>query len=160
VWQNGRNGIYLVNLSTPDAPPASLVRDVGSNFEPLSISPDGSWLAYSSDESDRFEVYIRPLSGTGAARTQVTTGGGHLPQLAGSRRLVYTTEGGRTVAATIVASGTSVSVAREDTLDIDGVRLDVENKTGKILVARPPADRRIVVVSNWLPELKSKLAAH
>lgn len=156
VWQNGRTGIYQANLSTPDAPPVPLVRDVAANFEALSISPDGSWLAYSSGESGPVDVYIRTLSGTGA-RTQVTTGGAHFPRWAGSGRLVYTIEGGRTVAATIIASGTSVSVAREDTLDVDGVRLDVENKTGKILVARPPADRRIVVVSNWLPELKSKL---
>jgi Tol biopolymer transport system component len=159
VQQKGMNGIYRLNLPTADAAPASLVREVAASFEALSISPDGRWLAYSSDESGRFEAYVRPLSGAGA-RTQVTTGGAHVPQWAGSGRLIFTTDGGRTVAATIVPSGTSVSVSREDTLDIDGVRLDVENKTGKILVTRPPADRRIVVVSNWLPELKSKLEAH
>ena len=29
------------------------------------FSPDGRWLAYGSDESGRFEVYVRPASGNG-----------------------------------------------------------------------------------------------
>ena len=32
-----------------------------------SFSPDGRWLAYSSDESGRVEVYVRPFPGPGAA---------------------------------------------------------------------------------------------
>ena len=39
------------------------------------FSPDGKWVAYESDESGRFEIYIQPFPGSGE-RVQVSTGGG------------------------------------------------------------------------------------
>jgi eukaryotic-like serine/threonine-protein kinase len=45
------------------------------------FSPDSKWLAYSSDESGRREVYIRPFSGkpAGAGKIQISTNGGDFP---------------------------------------------------------------------------------
>ncbi|HEY3349630.1 MAG TPA: protein kinase [Thermoanaerobaculia bacterium] len=42
------------------------------------FSPDGRWLAYDSDESGRFEVYVRPFPGPGG-RWQISTAGGGQP---------------------------------------------------------------------------------
>ena len=42
------------------------------------ISPDGRWLAYASNESGRYEIYVIPLAG-GAGKWQVSTGGGDDP---------------------------------------------------------------------------------
>jgi dipeptidyl aminopeptidase/acylaminoacyl peptidase len=42
------------------------------------VSPDGRWLAYSSDESGRFEVYVVRLPGMDR-RAQVSVGGGDRP---------------------------------------------------------------------------------
>jgi len=42
------------------------------------FSPDGQWVAYSSDESQRDEIYVRAFPGPGG-RVQVTTGGGTEP---------------------------------------------------------------------------------
>lgn len=52
------------------------------------VSPDGRWLAYASDESNRFEVYVIPFApgiASGSARTvagkwQVSTAGGTQPR--------------------------------------------------------------------------------
>ena len=44
-----------------------------------SLSPDGSWLAYASNESGTFEVYVRPFPETAAAKWQVSTAGGTEP---------------------------------------------------------------------------------
>jgi Tol biopolymer transport system component len=41
------------------------------------ISPDGRWLAYHSDESGRYEVYVRPLESQ--VRVQVSSDGGSSP---------------------------------------------------------------------------------
>jgi eukaryotic-like serine/threonine-protein kinase len=38
------------------------------------ISPDGHWIAYESDESGRWEVYVRPFPGPGR-RWQISSGG-------------------------------------------------------------------------------------
>jgi serine/threonine-protein kinase len=42
------------------------------------ISPDGRWLAYSSNESGRMQVYVRPLNGEG--KWQISSDGGHFPR--------------------------------------------------------------------------------
>ena len=42
------------------------------------FSPDGRWLAYMSDESGRFEVYVQPFPFTGA-KYQVSPNGGSQP---------------------------------------------------------------------------------
>jgi hypothetical protein len=47
------------------------------NYDP-SLSPDGRWMAYESDESGRFEVYVRPYPGPGG-RWQVSLSGGAEP---------------------------------------------------------------------------------
>jgi eukaryotic-like serine/threonine-protein kinase len=41
-------------------------------------SPDGRWIAYTSNESGRSEVYVIPSSGTGG-KWQVSNGGGQQP---------------------------------------------------------------------------------
>jgi serine/threonine-protein kinase len=43
-----------------------------------SFSPDGRWIAYTSDESGHWEVFVRPYPGPGG-RTQVSTDGGAEP---------------------------------------------------------------------------------
>jgi eukaryotic-like serine/threonine-protein kinase len=42
------------------------------------FSPDGKWLAYQSNESGPYEVYVEPFPRTGA-RTRVSDGGGQRP---------------------------------------------------------------------------------
>jgi hypothetical protein len=53
------------------------------------FSPDGRWLAYTSDETGRDEVYVRPFPGPGA-KTQISTGGGQFPTWSRTgRELLY-----------------------------------------------------------------------
>jgi serine/threonine-protein kinase len=55
------------------------------------FSPDGRWLAYASDESGRWEVYVRPYPGPGG-RVQVSSDGGLEPLWSGDgRELFYRT---------------------------------------------------------------------
>jgi hypothetical protein len=43
------------------------------------LSPDGRWLAYSSDESGSWQVYVRPYPEVGSGKWQVSTGGAREP---------------------------------------------------------------------------------
>ena len=43
------------------------------------FSPDGTWIAYQSDESNRHEIYVRPFRGPGAP-VPISTGGGTPPR--------------------------------------------------------------------------------
>jgi dipeptidyl aminopeptidase/acylaminoacyl peptidase len=50
------------------------------------FSPDGQWVAYTSDESGRYEIYVRPFAPGAAAGTgkwPVSTGGGEQPRWRG-----------------------------------------------------------------------------
>jgi len=53
---------------------------VGTPFDDAdpAFSPDGHWLAYASNESGTFEVYVRPFPGPGG-KWQISTGGGRFP---------------------------------------------------------------------------------
>ncbi len=57
-----------------DRKPFSVVK---TNFQEREgqFSPDGKWLAYQSDESGRFEIYVQPFPGPGS-KVQVSTNGG------------------------------------------------------------------------------------
>ena len=53
-----------------------------------SISPDGRWLAYQSNETGRFEIYVAPYLSPGAA-VQVTSAGGGEPRWGRDGRELY-----------------------------------------------------------------------
>ena len=52
------------------------------------FSPDGEWVAYQSDRSDRMEVYVQAY-GEGGGSVQVSTDGGSGPRWAASGRELY-----------------------------------------------------------------------
>ena len=75
------------------------------------------------------------------------------------KRLLYPVENGAMLAATLSTSGSSVRVVRQDTVSVGGgdEPRDVEPRTGRMLVAREPGDRRIIVVPNWSREIEARL---
>jgi Tol biopolymer transport system component len=71
------------------------------------FSPDGRWLAYVSNESGNFEVYVRPFPGPGG-KWQVSTGGGVLPRWPrNGKELFYRTEDTKIMVVTYTASSDS-----------------------------------------------------
>jgi hypothetical protein len=61
--------------------PRLLLQQAGSKGAPR-ISPDGRWVAYTSNESGRFEIYVMPFSPQGRAvgpKSLVSNGGGTGP---------------------------------------------------------------------------------
>jgi serine/threonine protein kinase len=81
-----------------------------TNFDeiPCQFSPDGRWVAYMSNESGQFEIYIRPFveGGSGTDQWRVSTAGG----ICGAWRpdgkeLYYTAPDGKMMAALIYVRG-------------------------------------------------------
>jgi serine/threonine-protein kinase len=71
--------ILMIPVAGPAGPGTPLLDGPASEGSPA-VSPDGRWLAYSSDESGDYEVYVRPFPNVDAGRWQVSRGGGFHPQ--------------------------------------------------------------------------------
>jgi serine/threonine protein kinase/dipeptidyl aminopeptidase/acylaminoacyl peptidase len=85
---------------------------VQSNFENLvgQFSPDGRWVAFESNESGRFEIYLQPLP-TPTTRAVVSTGGGLQPRFrADGKEIFYIAPDGRLMAVPLRYSSDNQTV--------------------------------------------------
>ena len=70
------------------------------------VSPDGRWLAYESNSSGPFEIYVRPFPNVGGGQWQVSTAGGTQPLWARSgKELFYVGADGALLRVPVEASG-------------------------------------------------------
>jgi hypothetical protein len=124
------------------------------------FSPDGQWVAYASDESGRFEVYVRPFAAAGG-RVLVSLGGGRRPVWGHNGKQLYYWEDNRLISATLTFESTPAVVSRtplfsgqyEADFDVakDGERfLMIESQT---------SGPSLVVVPNWRTELERLISA-
>jgi serine/threonine-protein kinase len=132
-----------------------------------SLSPDGRWLAYTSNESGQFEVYVVPFPNTSAAKWAVSTRGGTEPLWAhGGRELFYRDGAGNLVAVEVETTPT-FSIGHSTALFHAAV---FSSFPGAPQYALAPDDRRflmirpvsastpdkLIMVENWFEELKAK----
>jgi len=69
------------------------------------FSPDGRWLAYASNETSRYEIYVRPFPASGG-KWQVSSEGGIYPQWRrDGRELFYVAPDNKLMAVPIQAAG-------------------------------------------------------
>jgi predicted Ser/Thr protein kinase len=80
------------------------------------FSPDGKWVAYQSDQSGSFEVYIRPFPGPGR-EWQVSAGGGRSPRWRGDgKELYYLSPDHKLMAAEVTVTGAELRTAKPEVL--------------------------------------------
>ncbi len=127
------------------------------------FSPDGRFVAYTSNESGRFQVYVQtfPLSDR---KWQVSTDGGYEPRWCGDGREIYYLSEDRKLMAVSVGAGPSFAVPKmlfqtrvpegvtsrrtHYVPSRDGRRFLVNTQTGDAL------PNPITVVLNWQAELR------
>jgi Tol biopolymer transport system component len=106
------------------------------------FSPDGKWIAYQSNASGRFEIYVEPFPRAGAtARTQISTGGGERPVWSHDGREIYFDSGGELFVAAIT-SRAPFTAQRPVALPIKGF----VQATGRRLWDVAPDDSRFLVM--------------
>jgi eukaryotic-like serine/threonine-protein kinase len=119
------------------------------------VSPDGRWLALSSHETGRNEVYVQPYPGPGP-KTRVSQNGGRDPQWTkGGAELLYV-EGGSLMAAPI-EPGPALRVGRPRELfrRDDSMTYSATADGERILTATPigVAFPTIAVTFDWTAEM-------
>jgi hypothetical protein len=137
-----------------------------SNESTPQFSPDGHWIAYVSDESGRIEVYVQPYPGPGG-KWQVSTEGGAEPMWNPAGGELFYRSGNRMIAVP-VALAPEFSAGKPVTLfegpwllsPANVVNYDVSHDGQRFLMLRSADEdqgaREIVVVQNWLEELKKR----
>jgi serine/threonine-protein kinase len=109
VYRTGPAGkpprsIFAVPLDARDRKSIPIV--TGKSYIQMPrLSPDGRWLAYQSNESNTFEIYVRPFPGPGG-RVQVSAGGGSEPLWARSGRVLYYRRGQELVRVSVTTGAT------------------------------------------------------
>jgi serine/threonine-protein kinase len=128
------------------------------------LSPDGQWLAYQSNESGRFEIYVRPFPGSGA-RVQVSDlGGTEVIWGRDGRSLYYRGPLGEVVRVDVTTGATFSIGARQVMLtgdyltDSSHPNWDVAPDGRFLMLKRAGAESQTIVVHNWGRELREKTA--
>jgi eukaryotic-like serine/threonine-protein kinase len=130
------------------------------------FSPDGRWLAYASDESGRYEIYVQPYPGPGG-KWQISSEGGAEPRWVRNGEIFY--RNGDKMMAVETALKPSFSAGKPKIL-FEGryvptlatmPNYDVTPDGKRFLMVKPSEQdasvTQINVVLNWFEELKQKV---
>ncbi len=175
--QGGASGFHVYTATVegdPDHPrlgKPELLLGTPANERQAMISPDGRWVAYTSDELGAIEVYVRPFPGPGG-RWQISQQGGAFPRWSpNGHELLYRDPGLRIVRVDYSAKGDSFSAGRprpwSDTavVDLGGAYTYDVAADGKRLLAisaqqdaaTKKPDTQLNVVLNFFDEVKRRV---
>jgi hypothetical protein len=138
------------------------------------LSPDGRWLAYQSNKTGRYEIYVRPFPISGQGEIAITAEGATRPVWArdGSELYYWTTRKSSVVLKAIrITSGPPSSwgaptVAVEGPYVTAGFDTDYDVWGGRFLLMKDSAEgaaraaRQMVVVQNWQEEVRRLVRAN
>ena len=146
-----------------EANPRLLFATDPNDFLNGSISPDGRWLLYVSNETGRQEIYVVPYPGLGEKR-QVSTSGGREGRWLGERSILYRQPpDGKLFAVDFEAQGDSLRLGAPRSVFSGKApprgAFDVTRDGKRLLIAVPADDSssaQIRFVSDWRAELRSR----
>lgn len=140
------------------------VRTPFSEGEPV-FSPDGNWIAYQSNESGRFEIYVQAYPGPGG-KTQLSTDGGVEPRWAEDTQELFYRNGPQMMAVE-VETGSELSASAPTVLFEGDYLLEQWTRNYDVtadgqrfvMVADDPdvQEPHIEVVLNWFEELRTRV---
>jgi serine/threonine-protein kinase len=134
------------------------------------LAPDGRWLAYASNESGRYEVYVRPFPNVDEGRWQISSGGGTQPRWSREgRQLFYRSDDDAMMAAEVTTRpgftpGTVRRLFSTASFDI-GVFAQMDYDVlpdggGFVTVSSPSGESDpVVMVFDWFDELRTRVLA-
>jgi len=188
MWENlvqtGANNFDVSTLSLepsskPDRRSEPLLHTAALESNP-ELSPDGHWLAYQSNESGKSEVYVRPFPNVDDGKTLISTAGGTRPAWArGGRELFYLDADGFLTSVPVQTTGSTITAGTPTKLlttkyyggattrgnDLRGYDVSADGQRF-LMIKDSPTDQpanagaaSMVVVLNWLEELKQRVPA-
>ena len=125
------------------------------------FSPDGHWIAYQSDETGHFEVYVVPFPGPGGKR-QISPAGGTLPRWrADGKGIFFIASDQKLMAAEVMIKSGEIQTGEVrplfgPLLTGNGYQYDVSTDGQRVLAVMPRqnASELLTIVQNWPAGLK------
>ena len=156
----------IMGLHAGDTTFVPLVATPASETGPQ-LSPDGKWLAYASDESGTFEIYVRPFPSVASARWQISTSGGTSPLWAHSgKELFFHTKQGDVASVPVsTTSGFSVGTprvlfsAKPFRFSPQTLTYNISPDDKQFLMMRETATGeagQLIVSEHWLDDIESR----
>jgi eukaryotic-like serine/threonine-protein kinase len=155
-----------------DTAPAPLLAGPFDEANPT-LAPNGRWIAYTSTESGRYEVYVRPFPDASSAKWQVSRDGGTQPLWSHSGRELFFVDGERQLVAVEVLQTPAFSLGERRVLfstvgysggdghrGYDVTRDDQRFIMIRSLTADETSGTSLIVVDNYLTELRQKIGAN
>jgi len=158
-----QNQLFEVAI-TGDRTPKQITTDRFAKVHPA-ISPDGKWLAYTSNEGATPQVMVRPIGRPGGA-TQVSVDGGTEPVWSPDGKGIFYRRGRQVVSVAMTPGATLTAGARRVLFDgpyispgLGGHQAMSVSPDGKrfVMLKRLDDDSHIVVTTNWLTELRARI---
>lgn len=154
--RTGGSDLWVLPLAgdQPAGPPSPLLRSPAAERS-ATVSPDGRWLAWSSNESGRSEVYLRAFAGGGGV--QVSSDGGGQPRWSADGWRLWYRRGDRLLTVEVgTDAAPSVVASRVVYQDPDLDRFAVLPAGGAVVIGRDPRTAeppRLELVLGWPAEL-------
>jgi serine/threonine-protein kinase len=160
----GPGSTDILGLKAGDTTLVPLVATPAAELFP-SLSPDGHWLAYASNESGTSEVYVRPFPETASAKWQVSTAGGTEPAWSSTGRELLYINGKTEMVSAEIPPGATFSVGRQRTLfsvaqlsragPVPSFSLSPDDKRFLMVREGETAQQsELVVAENWVQVLR------
>jgi Tol biopolymer transport system component len=152
-----KSSLWVVGTSGQDAPRILAERPFYTSDG--SISPDGHWIAYTSQEQGANQIFVMPFAGPGAKRQISSKGGSRNPQWRkDGAAVIYSNDDGDVVETAVTGRDSDLSVG--DTRILFRGNPEMVPQAGQTFAIAPDGrflidtrrqenQTQIVVVSNW-----------
>lgn len=176
------DGKWLIFQTDPGSPGAGDILGIRPGIDPAplplvvtkfteiapALSPDGRWLAYTSNETGKYEIYVVPFPNTGAAKWAVSTSGGTEPVWSHRGSELFYRDAFANLVAAEVKTKPTFSLGRSTVLFPAAgftssrfiAQYAVASDDRRFLMIRSVASGtpdKLIVVENWYEELNPKL---
>jgi serine/threonine-protein kinase len=167
--------IFTMDLRGNDRKPTPLISSSAAEMGP-EISPDARWLAYHSNESGEYQVYVRPFPNVDDRRHQISTDGGTRPLWSRKgNELFYIDSRGLLNAVSVKVEGGKFAPGVPTVLlktpyhygysrlglDLRGYDIAPDGQRFLMIKDMDPGQAPtlagMVIVLNWIEELKARL---
>ena len=127
------------------------------------ISPDGKWIAYTSDETGRLEAFLNAFPGPGRREPVSTNGAGFVRWGAGGRELIFWSTGSSgnfAVSSVSVQTSPALELGQpRELFSMSGATIQDVTTDGKRLLGwtvRGGSPTTLVLVTEWFDELRAR----